>query len=302
MSFISYLDLINSAKQKLAKCRTDVTRGDLLKLLARKYLYCTEQQLRLARNSEVSLSNEIIAGFQVDITKLCENWPYAYILGTTDFFDATYKCRQGVLIPRPDSEVLVEECLEVLTEIASYKAGESLTVYEIGVGSGALLASIGSHYSDEKSELKLFASDINPLALSLAEENLQEQKVEAKLYECDLLPERDVFNTPIDVLYSNPPYISAREWASLSESVKNYEPEIALLAADNGLAVYRRILDLAPTCLHCGSYLLFEHGYAQKADLTHLLGAEKYAMYQIKKWRQDYHGQDRVLVLQYMPD
>lgn len=302
MSFISYLDLINSAKQKLTKCRTDVTRGDLLKLLARKYLHCTEQKLRLARNSEVSLSDEIIADFQADVTKLCDNWPYAYIFGTTDFFDDTYKCRQGVLIPRPDSEVLVEECLEVLTEIARYKAGEALSVFEIGVGSGALLAAIGSHYSHGKSELKLFASDINPLALSLAEENLQEQKVEAQLYECDLMPGRDAFSIPIDVLYSNPPYISAGEWASLSESVKNFEPKTALLAADNGIAVYRRILDLAPTYLHGGSYLLFEHGYAQKADLTHLLEAEKYAMYQIKKWRQDYHGQDRVLVLQYMPD
>lgn len=310
VSTISHLDLINIAKRQLSKSRGDVTRSDLFKLLAHKYLHCSVQKLRLARSGELAISEQVIAGFQTDISKLLQDYPFAYVIGETDFFDATYKCQAGVLIPRPDSEVLVEECLSVMYGMLTYRQLSPLNICEIGVGSGALLAAIASHFikrSDEEviPDLRLFATDINPLAITLATENFAIQNIKVQLFNCDLLPELHEgmlkMGLPFDVLYSNPPYISEAEWANLSESVKTYEPTTALLATENGLNFYRRILDIAPRYLRKDGYLLFEHGYAQKPALTKLLQTQKYADYKIKKWRQDYHAQDRVLVVQYCP-
>lgn len=310
MPTISYLDLINSAQKRINQKRIDVTRSDLLKLLAHKYLHCSVQKLRLARRQEFVIAEPVYSLFQKDIDKLLAEWPFAYVIGETDFFDASYKCCPGVLIPRPDSEVLVEECLEALGELHSRYSSKSLSVCEIGVGSGALLAALASHFLEQEQgephlELKLFATDINPLALSLTKENLSSQNIKAKLYNCDLLPEleqaKQTMSLPFDILYSNPPYISAEEWPTLAKSVREYEPKTALLALEDGLAIYRRILDIAPAYIRQGSYLIFEHGYSQKQALTKLLQVDTYAMYKIKKWRKDYHGQDRVIVIQYSP-
>lgn len=310
VSTVSHLDLINIAKRQLSKSRCDITRSDLCKLLAHKYLHCSVQKLRLAREGELEISDQVIANFQTDIAKLLQDYPFAYVLGETDFFDATYKCQSGVLIPRPDSEVLVEECLSALYAMLANGQPDSLSICEVGIGSGALLAAISSHFTKRSDEehipnLHLFATDINPLAITLATENFAIHHIKAQLFNCDLLPKLDEamlkMHLPFDMLYSNPPYISETEWANLSESVKTYEPKTALIATDNGLNYYRRILNIAPFYLRKNGYLLFEHGYAQKQDLTKLLQAEAYAAYKIKKWRKDYHGQDRVLVLQYCP-
>lgn len=304
---VNHLDLIIQAKERLAKDRPDLTRGQLIKLLAHKYLVCSEQKVYLARPGEIALSSQIVTNYEADIAKLLDNWPFAYVLGETDFFDETYKCKEGVLIPRPDSEVLVEECLRVLTDLATSVPQNTLNVCEIGVGSAALLAGIYSHFTVKDKQLRLFASDINPLAIKLSEENLLAKHVPANLWQVDLLPDLDTAKQvgllPIDLLYSNPPYIAPAEWDDLDQSVKNFEPKNALLAEEEGLAVYRRILDKVRTekYLRAGAYILFEHGYMQKASLANLLSEPAYSLFKIKKWRQDYHGKDRVLVIQYCP-
>lgn len=306
----TYLQLIKNACLQLRTCRNDITRRDLIILLARKYLQISESQLRLRLYNDEPAAADIGRLFAADIEKLAQDWPLAYVSGFVDFFNSTYKIVPGVLIPRPDSEVLVEEVLESINsfpksqaqtgtatfarqETVAETAPEKLKILEIGIGSGALLAAIAG---ESARELELTGTDINPAAIALSRENLACRQVKAHLEEADIFPSLTENERKYDIIYSNPPYISASEMQTLPASVAAYEPQNALQAAENGLYFYRKILQAAPAYLVNGGYILFEHGYRQKKPLQELL--KKYS-YDVVKWRQDYGGRDRVLVLRY---
>lgn len=306
----TYLQLIKNACLQLRTCRNDITRRDLIILLARKYLQISESQLRLRLYDDEPAAADISRLFAADIEKLAQDWPLAYVGGFVDFFNSTYKIVPGVLIPRPDSEVLVEEVLASINsfpksqaqtgtatfarqETAAETAPEKLKILEIGIGSGALLAAIAG---ESTRELELTGTDINPAAIALSRENLACRQVKAHLEEADIFPSLTKNERKYDIIYSNPPYISAGEMQTLPASVAAYEPQNALQAAENGLYFYRKILQAAPAYLVNGGYILFEHGYRQKKPLQELL---KNYSYDVVKWRQDYGGRDRVLVLRY---
>lgn len=194
------------------------------------------------------------------VKRRAQREPLQYLLGTTEFWSLEFEVSPAVLIPRPDTEVLVEEALK--------RAGDSGSLLDVGTGSGAIALS----FACERPGWQVTGLDLSPQALEVAARNaarngLQER---CRLVEGDLaaLPQEK-----FDLVVSNPPYISSAEYRELMPEVRDFEPQLALLAGDDGLECYRRLAEQARRVLNPGGWLLLEIGYRQQQAVTELLAA-----------------------------
>ena len=197
--------------------------------------------------------------------------PLQYILGHQEFWSINFKVDPRVLIPRPETEVLVEQSLSILSE-KTFEQNPS--VLEIGTGSGAIAIALAK----EVKNIYLVATDISRDALILAKENAksagvqdQIQFVNADLFG-PLRPSRE--KKPFDLILSNPPYIVRRKICTLAKEVKDYEPTIALDGGKDGLAFYRRIIPEALGYLRAGGWLLLEVALGQGLDVSEWIDEE----------------------------
>jgi release factor glutamine methyltransferase len=205
--------------------------------------------------------------------------PLQYLLGHTEFWSLDFKVTPAVLIPRADTEILVEEALK--------KAGDAGELLDIGTGSGAVALS----FAHEKPDWQVTALDVSEAALAIAAENGRHHALDDRcqfvLGDLAQLPEQ-----AFDLVVSNPPYISATEYPELMPEVRDHEPKLALLADENGLVCYRQIAEQSKKILRSGGWLMMEIGYQQELVVTGLLAAaglkEIYC-------RQDYAGNPRVV-------
>ncbi|MFA1733958.1 peptide chain release factor N(5)-glutamine methyltransferase [Fusobacterium animalis] len=209
--------------------------------------------------------------------------PLQYILGEWEFYGLPFKVREGVLIPRADTEILVERCIQLMREV------EEPNILDIGSGSGAISIAIAN-------ELK-FSSvtgiDINEKALKLANENKILNEIEnVNFIESNLFEKLDK-DFKYDLIVSNPPYISKEEYETLMPEVKNYEPQNALTDLGDGLYFYREISKLAGEYLKDTGYLAYEIGYNQAKDVTKILQNNNFDILSVIK---DYGGNDRVVI------
>ncbi len=205
--------------------------------------------------------------------------PLQYILGVAPFMGLEFTVRPGVLIPRRDTEVLVENALPYC---------EGKRVLDLCTGSGCIGVSVARLAKPSLVAL----SDISPAALDVARENAKAHGVTPIFYQSDFLaeiPEDVIF----DVILSNPPYITSAEMETLPLDVKNYEPGLALEAGEDGLDAYRKILKDVPRVLEKGGYLFFEIGYAQGEAVLTLMEQQGFRDVHVLR---DYGGQDRVVV------
>jgi len=194
--------------------------------------------------------------------------PLQYILGHQEFWEVDVKVSPSVLIPRPETEHLLEEALSILRE-TFFERRPSLL--ELGTGSGAIAVSLAKEVID----LFLVATDISREALLLAKENALRAGVldRIEFVRGDLLKpfrlsgEREVF----DMILSNPPYISRSEIGRLAREVKDFEPIIALDGGEDGLDFYRRIISAAPLYLRKRGWLLLEVGQGQGRKVSQLM-------------------------------
>ena len=182
--------------------------------------------------------------------------PLQYILQKADFFGRTFYVDERVLIPRFDTEILVEAVLE------RTKAG--MRVLEIGTGSGALLATVLL----ERDGITAAGTDVSSGALAVTRKNLAAYGLTAGLIQCDLF---DGVCGEFDVIYSNPPYIPEKEIGTLMPEVRIYEPKSALSGGDDGLSFYRRIAGGAMRHLAAGGWLLLEIGKGQEDAVSEYL-------------------------------
>ncbi len=205
--------------------------------------------------------------------------PLQYLLGHTEFWSLVFKVSPAVLIPRADTEILVEEALN--------RAGERGELLDIGTGSGVIALSFAS----EKPQWLVTGVDLSPQALAVAGENASDLGLaeQADWLQADLaqLPEKRY-----DLVVSNPPYISTAEYSGLMPEVREYEPQIALLAGEDGLDCYRRIAAQAHRVLNPGAWLLMEIGYSQQAEVEALLSETGLVDIYC---RTDYGGNPRVV-------
>ena len=205
--------------------------------------------------------------------------PLQYLLGLTEFWSLEFKVSPAVLIPRADTEILVEEALA--------RAGSEGQLLDVGTGSGAIVISLASELPD----WQMTGLDISPEALAIARENIEINQVadRVQLLEGDLaeLPTQEY-----DLIVSNPPYIAQREWDELMPEVRCFEPQLALLAKNDGLECYQQLAAQAPSRLKTGGWLLVEIGYQQAESVKELLAAAGLVNVFV---RDDYSAQPRVV-------
>ena len=233
------------------------------------------------RGEEV-LSEEVLTVYEGYLSEREQGRPTQYILGEWEFMGLPFCVGEGVLIPRGDTEVLVETILE------KQQAEKFESILDIGTGSGCIPISLG-HYGKFE---KIMAVDISPKALGYATKNAVKNNINIDFYESDLFTNLPAeWKGKLDAIVSNPPYIPKKDIAELMTEVKDFEPMNALDGGEDGLDFYRAIVEQAKEWLVDGGWLFFEIGYDQGEDLRKLLQEFGYTAIEI---RQDLAGLDRV--------
>lgn len=223
------------------------------------------------------------------VKRLANNEPLQYILGEWDFRSLTLKCDRRALIPRPETEGLVSLALDFLTKRHSRLPAEKPPVIiDVGTGTGAIALSIAKELPFKTA---VIATDISPDAISLAKENAVKTGLGDKV-RFVAMDGLDDFDDPgiIDLIVSNPPYISTAEMAGLERRVADFEPRIALDGGPEGLDFYDRYLADALNLLAPGGAVCFEIGAGQGKALRQLLEAYGFSNISISK---DLAGNDR---------
>ena len=214
--------------------------------------------------------------------------PVQYLLGTQDFYGLTYEVTPAVLIPRPETELLVEEVLRVCG------SQRSARIVDVCTGSGCIAVAIAR----ARPNAMLWATDLSQQAVDVARRNVSRNRVEARVtvLHGDLLAPLTSAGVAgsVDVIVSNPPYIAAWEWPTLPPDVAEFEPRLALDGGPDGLRAHRQIADLAPCWLRPGGWLILEIGQQQSIPLVeYLRGSGAYGDAEV---RQDFRGMDRVVI------
>ena len=208
--------------------------------------------------------------------------PVQYILGYEEFYGRRFEVNKAVLIPRPETERLVEECIKRLTET------NGKYVLDIGAGSGA----IGVSIAKELPNTKVLACDLSEDALEVAKHNAE--KLEAtniKFVKSDVFSE--IKYKEFDLIVSNPPYIPQEEYENLQVEVKLHEPQMALTDTKDGYYFYKKISKEAPNFLKRGGILAFEVGYNQSEEIKLFMEKQGFKNVVVIK---DYEGIDRMVI------
>jgi release factor glutamine methyltransferase len=251
------LDLLQWATETLKDHQVENPRLNAELLLAHS-LNLNREELYVRLHQELKEGEKgVLERF---IQRRISGEPLQYILGLQEFWSISFKVDPRVLIPRPETELLVEQSLRILSE-RTFE--QDPAVLEIGTGSGAIAIALAK----EVTHIFLVATDISRNALALAKENARAAGVQDRIrfVNSDLLdpfpPSREA--KAFDLILSNPPYIVRSEIASLAKEVRDYEPVIALDGGKDGLEFYRRLVSQAPSSLRQGGWLLLEVGQGQ---------------------------------------
>ena len=251
------------------------------RLLALYVLQCTSSELILHGNDEVA--DHIKESYMYMIAKRIQGIPLQYITKSQEFMGLEFYVDERVLIPRQDTEVLVETALEVCRK---EQMGE-IRLLDMCTGSGCILLSL-LHELKPRTVTGV-GVDLSKEALCVAEKNAEKLKIDAEFLESDLF--ENVKGT-YDVVVSNPPYIRTSVIETLQEEVKDHDPYLALDGKEDGLYFYRRIIEQAPAYLKKKGWLLFEIGSDQGEDVKNLMEQAGYTGVSVKK---DLAGLDRVV-------
>ena len=234
----------------------------------------------LITHDQEKIEDKKIEKIKDNIEKLITGVPIQYIINKQEFMEISFFVDENVLIPQPDTEILVEEAIQVLKNITEPK------ILDLCTGSGAIAIALKKYIQ----ESKVVASDISPKALKIASKNAKDNCLNINFLQSDLFADiKDKFN----IIVSNPPYIKTKEIATLSKEVQN-EPHIALDGGQDGLDFYRSIINKAYNYLENEGYLCLEIGYDQKEEVIDIINkSKKYKEIIIKK---DLSGNDRVII------
>ena len=213
--------------------------------------------------------------------KLAAHMPAQYIIGHAEFFGMQLEVDERVLIPRPETEELVELIL-------AENPKDNLKVLDIGTGSGAIALALAKNRPD----WTITASDISQAALDLARENAEIQNLNIFLKKSDCFSE---ISSKYDIIVSNPPYISRVDEAEVGLNVLHSEPHLALFADEDGLAIYCRIAEEAKDYLNDGGKIYLEIGYKQGQSVPALF-KENFPEKRVRTLK-DQFGQDRMVVI-----
>ena len=250
------------------------------RLLLQYILKKPRQHLIVYDNEEVGKKEQW--EYFVNIEKLAKGVPFQHITHSQEFMKMDFYVDENVLIPRPDTEILVEEVIKL------GKGKRNPSILDLCTGSGAIAVSIAKYLPNAK----VYASDISIKALEVAKTNAKNNEVQEKIefINSDLF---EKIEGKFDIIVSNPPYIRTEVIKTLDEEVQR-EPMLALDGGKDGLDFYRKIVEEAYSHLKFDSYLCFEIGYDQKEEVTEIV--KKAKVYADTYCKKDLYGNDRVIV------
>lgn len=280
------VDLLNWTTQYFEQHGIPNPRLDAEVLLAH---LLEKSRLQLYLHFEMPVFQEHLTPYRELIKKRIEHTPVSYLTNRKEFMSLDFYVDERVLIPRPETEQLVETILRE-------KTGNSERLLELGTGSGVIATSLAVH----QPEWEIIATDISEPALAVAQKNAETHAhaAQIKFLTGDLFEPIKAINPAgniqFDWIVCNPPYVKKTEWDTLSPDIRDYEPEIALFAGDDGLAVIRRLIAEAPEYLAPNGKLILEIGETQADTVRPLIDAEPaYCTYKLLK---DYAEKERILL------
>ena len=243
-------------------------------------LNCNRINIYLKFEEILSLSE--LSTLQSWIKRRLEHEPLQYITGFTEFYGRKFIVNKHVLIPRPETERLIDIALEKITQI------DSPTILDIGTGSGCIAITLAK----ESMNSNIYAIDISTSALKTAMDNAKKMDVKnIHFSRLDILEE--TFLYPIDILISNPPYISKNNMNVLMRDVQEYEPHSALTDGKDGLNFYRKFSQIAKNIVKSGGWLILEVGSDEHPKIVKKLFSQ--SGFKNMTLIKDYNGDDRIL-------
>ena len=245
-----------------------------------------KQYLIIHMNEELeeSIYNEFIE----NINKIVKGVPLQYITNKQEFMNLEFYVDENVLIPQPDTEILVESVLEICNNI---KKNTKIKILDLCTGSGAIAIALNYELNKRNIHTEIIASDISDNALRVAKKNNVKNNTKVKFIHSDLF--ENIKDNDFDIIVSNPPYIKKDVIPTLSKQVRN-EPIIALDGGDDGLDFYKKIIEQARKYIKNEGYLCLEIGYDQKIEVLNLLN--QFEEYRKTKTIKDLSNNDRCII------
>ena len=263
-------EAFNLAKQNMDSIEARV----LIKYILNK------NEINIIANENIELSNENKKQLLESIEKIKKGYPLQYITHYQEFMGIKFEVNENVLIPQPDTEVLVEKTSKIVQKCYPKEDNRNIKILDLCTGSGAIAISLKKYLPS----VQVFASDISKKALEIAKINAKKNDVQIKLIESNMF---ENINEKFDIVVSNPPYIKTDEITKLSNQVQN-EPRLALDGGKDALDFYRIIQKNIKNYLYENGILLMEIGYDQ--------GQAVASMFKNSKLVKDYAGKNRVIM------
>ncbi len=240
-------------------------KGDKDPRLSSEWLICFTtgySRYQLYTNLDKTLSESELACLRSSVERRATGEPLQYITGEMPFRHIVLQCEPEVLIPRPETEILVDKALEIIDE--RHVAGQGIDVIEVGVGTGCISCSIAY----ERPFTKVLGTDISTNAVNLAKRNIRSLELDDRIdiIECDLLSGVPS-DFKADVLVSNPPYVPTQVIYEIDKEVSAYEPHLALDGGEDGMDIFRRLVHEAPEVLKPHGSIVVEL-FETKLDLA----------------------------------
>lgn len=272
-------EILNKGKEKLRAAQ--IEEADLDAWLLLEYVTGISRAMYYVRQKEEA-AKEQERRYEEVILSRSRRIPLQHITGRQEFMGLTFKVNEHVLVPRQDTEILVEEAFQTVRQ--------DMNILDLCTGSGCILISLASLAKERGIRLaECTGADISPEALEAARENASVNDVEVSFVQGDLF---ENINGKYDLIVSNPPYIKTSEIGHLEPEVREHDPILALDGKEDGLYFYRSIIDQAPAYLTDNGALYFEIGYDQAADIKEMMEERGFAGVTVKK---DLTGLDRVV-------
>lgn len=273
-------ELMEKGKQKLIE--NQIEEANIIARVLLQFVLALNRT-ELLMNQEQKVEEEKRQEYENAIQKIIQGIPMQYITHKQEFYGIPFYVDENVLIPQPDTEILVEE-------VVNLAKNQQENILDIGTGSGAIGIALASNITSAN----ITISDISKKALEIAKKNAIENKVIQKI----MLVQSNLFENiegTFSIIVSNPPYIETEIIKELPKQVQN-EPILALDGGKDGLTFYRKLVEEAPNYLRQGGYLCMEIGYNQKEAVLELL--QNSPRYQHTYSKKDLSGNDRIIIAQ----
>jgi release factor glutamine methyltransferase len=284
----TYRELLDTGARRLAASRgsaRDDPRGE-----ARRLMGAASASADLLVHGDDPAPGHVRTRFLGMVARRAEGVPFQLLAGETGFHDITLTVESGVFLPRPETELLVEEARRSLAESRLRPGSDTLQVLDLCTGSGAVAVALAA--AERGRDTSVFAGDVDPHAVRLARSNAARCRVDVDVRRSDLFAAFADLRGSLDLVVSNPPYVAPGELDRLPLEVVEFDPPRALFDPEGGTGFHRRIAQAARDHLRAGGVLLLEIGATQGDEVRSILSATGYSGVRVMR---DLAGRDRII-------